>query len=485
MMNLTKIIGIIEISMTCLLCSASFAQTHSIEAPPLTLFVGEQRRLFVPQLVKYSPSGSSIRAKSLGDHLLIKAVREGNSDLLIWNQDGESIHRTVHVEKNSITSAEKQELMRDLSQLTEAEVICVSGSVVLRGELHSFEEVAKVHALKIGNPKLIQDETRYTHSLIEKAVVKLTSLLKSDARLTAIRVESGDDFVRVQGGVGPHVDAERVRNRVLSVFAGTEVYIESLPDSSPTVHFKVFLLEIKKSMFGSFGLSWPGRMDGAFTVSPWGIKQNLSLDAAIEAMEGEGNARVLSKPELVVRAPGEAELFAGGEVPIKTHTEHTQNVTWKTYGLLLKLKVTHSTPSLARLEIATEVSHLDNANSIENLPGVQANRMKTQVDATYGRPLFLSGLLQEDMRSQAKGLPLLRRIPILGSLFGSEDYLNERSELVAILLPENTPAPPPMHRVETSRYYPKGNVPFPRNWLSAQEELELKSSENYPWNALE
>jgi pilus assembly protein CpaC len=256
-----------------------------------------------------------------------------------------------------------------------------------------------------------------------------------------------------------------------------------MPDTAPTVHFKVFLLELKKTRFHTIGLGWPGSQDGAFHVTTSSITNQIGLDVALNALEGEGSAKILSSPELVVRAPGEAELFAGGEIPIKMESHFYSNISWKSFGLSLKLKVTHTTIERVRLEIFTEVSRLDTSLSDDKIPGIQANRMKTEVDAQYGIPLLLSGLLQQGTRDTAKGLPFLRSIPILGSLFGSDDYLADRSELVAILMPSSSPPPAPIERLV--RLAPKGSVPPPRDWTSSEDQKRLKSSPNYPWNALQ
>jgi Flp pilus assembly secretin CpaC len=136
-----------------------------------------------------------------------------------------------------------------------------------------------------------------------------------------------------------------------------------------------------------------------------------------------------------------------------------------------------------RLDIFTEVSHLDPQVSQIKIPGIQANRMKTQVDAQLGTPLFLSGLLQEGIREEARGLPLLRKIPILGKLFGSEDYIQERSELVAILYPHMNP--PPLTIEKLNALLPQGPIPLPRHWIDPSQERELRNSPSFPWNALE
>ncbi|MEK7691528.1 MAG: hypothetical protein AAB425_10970, partial [Bdellovibrionota bacterium] len=101
-----------------------------------------------------------------------------------------------------------------------------------------------------------------------------------------------------------------------------------------------------------------------------------------------------------------------------------------------------------RLEIQTEVSHLDPTIQIRDTPGIQANRMRTQVDARFGAPLLLSGLLQKNMHERSSGLPLLSKLPILGPLFGSNEYQNDQSELVAVLVPSATPPDAPLQRMK-------------------------------------
>jgi hypothetical protein len=109
--------------------------------------------------------------------------------------------------------------------------------------------------------------------------------------------------------------------------------------------------------------------------------------------------------------------------------------------------------------------------------------MKTQVDATFDQPLFLSGLLQEGVKKSVRGLPVLKDIPVLGTLFGSQDFIEDRSELVAILLPSR--ALPEAPRSAIGLDLPTGSTPLPRNWISPADEIVLRSSPDFPWNAFE
>lgn len=464
------------------------------EGPPLILGQGEQRILRIEGLSKFSIGSDIVRSHPLPtpngrkipgaeSKLLLKGVRPGASDLWIWKTDGTSEYRAVHVEKSTL-EAPSSALDRALSRLEEVEILRSGTGIILRGEILSSSEGARVAAIAQGFSKEVHDETEAALPYLDDSQTRLQAWLRTSTYSTRLRIERVDRNIWLRGSIERPNEQDAVRRRAKAIFPLIQFDVESLPDAAPTVHFKVFLLELKRSGFTRLGVEWPIGQEGAFSLTTRGLQNLLKLDLAVHALEGEGLLKVLSNPELVVRAPGEAELFAGGEIPIKVESRFSANVSWKKYGLILNLKVTHVAGDKIRLDISTEVSHLDLSISTDGkIPGLQANRMKTQVDARYQVPLLLSGLLQQDMREEARGLPFLRRIPILGALFGSDDYLNERSELVAILLPSGTPPPAPMHHFHALS--PRGAVPPPRNWVDPREEQALRESPNYPWNALQ
>lgn len=443
----------------CPLLQSGQAGAETLERVPLVVRIGEQRLLRVPGLVRYALGSPVVRVHPLGENLtgseareslLIRAVEPGAGDLWIWKTDGSSEHRSIEVEKSSESSMPAG-LSRALSRLESCEVILAGPGVILRGQLEDEAEAGRVWAVVHAFPKAVLDETDLSDALLARAKIRLEAATQHLAQLASLRVEQIGQTLWVRGSVHKVEDLPSIERRIRSAFSAVELELDALPDSAPTVHFKVFLLELKKSRIGSFGLSWPALQEGAFRVTTSGIQDMLQLDLTLQELEGEGAVHVLSNPELVVRAPGEAQLFAGGEIPISVREHYYQNTTWKAYGLTLKLKVAATTSEKVRLEVFTEVSRLDPSITLDQVPALQTNRMNTSVDARYGIPLFLSGLLQQGTRENARGLPLLRQIPVLGALFGSEDYLNERSELVAVLLPGLEPPPPPVGRFEVER----------------------------------
>ncbi|MCM2277284.1 MAG: type II and III secretion system protein [Oligoflexia bacterium] len=458
------------------------ANGEILEKAPLLLGQGEQRLLKLPGLSRYSVGSSTIRIHPLGtDQLLVKGVSPGNSDLWIWKLDGNAEHRPIRVEKLAAGEL-KPGLAKALGALEEAQVQLTGSGVVLRGVIQSAEELARILALAESFPGELRDETEPSSRLLAAGEEKLSRWLAQSRLTDKLRLERRQGSLALVGAIERTGEKSALRRKARALFPAVVLELETLPDDSPTVHFKVFLLELKRDRMHSLGLSWPAIQEGAFRVTSTGIADLLQLDLALQALEGEGSLKILSNPELVVRAPGEAELFSGGELPIQNQGRFHASVTWKNFGLMLKLKVTHTTATRVRLDISTEVSHLDPSIASNAVPGIQANRLRTQVDARYGSPLLLSGLLQQGTRKSARGLPLLRQLPVLGALFGSEEYLNEKSELVAVLQPSLAPPPPPMHRLESTG--PRGPVPAPRNWLTPAQERELRADPSFPWNVL-
>jgi pilus assembly protein CpaC len=464
-----------------LLCTIALAQSET-ESPPVYLGVGEQRLLNLPGLKKFSIGNPIIKTTNAPgqDRLLIKGIQSGVTDLWVWKSSDQTEHRSVVVEKVHETNS----LLKALSQLQDVEIIYAGGSIILRGEVNNIKESAKIEAAALGFPKQIINETLLSENLLNSGAQDLEKWLANSPHKNSLRLERIGKSLWIRGGIANPKEKSKIEAEIHHIFPATEIEINSFPDHAPTIHFKVYLLELKKNQFSAFGIKWPDFQEGAFRVTTSSISDLLQLNLTLNELEGDGDARILSTPELVVRAPGEAELFAGGEIPVKMQRLHFENVLWKSYGLKLKLKVTHIAGSSVRLDIEAEVSHLDQTIGVDKIPGIQSSRMKTQVDANMGMPLLLTGLLQSGTREQARGLPFLRSIPLLGLLFGSEDYLNERSELVAILLPSSQPPAAPMQRIHPHGF-PQGPVPPPRDWLSLKKIQALQSSAQYPWNVFE
>ena len=89
------------------------------------------------------------------------------------------------------------------------------------------------------------------------------------------------------------------------------------------------------------------------------------------------------------------------------------------------------------LRIKTEVSRLDSNEAITfsgtTVKGLSVRRADSTVSLSSGGSLMIAGLLQNDIFTDLRGLPWLKDIPILGTLFRSTQFRNNQTELVVMV----------------------------------------------------
>lgn len=459
----------------------------------LYLVQGEQRTLNAPDLEKFSLGSEHVRARRHGagqeSVLLLKAVVAGTTDLRIWNRDGSTEIRTLQV-LDAKPSQVPEALGRMLSQLEEIEVIVGEKQVLLDGAVRTPQEIRRIGQIRKMFPEQVRVQVRPDPLLVDQAERALTAWIH---RREGVFLERQGVQLLIRGSHASRLQSQEWIRQVEEIYPLVEVDINTLPDGHPTVYFRIYLLEILKSRFQSLGLSTrpspesPGlQILRAFTQ--FQVVDVSVLDTTLQAMAHDGEAQILSRPELVVRVPGQAELFAGGEYPITNESRFFSKTDWKKHGLEFKLNATHDGGDRVRIEITSQWSQLGNRPEGSKIPAIQSNRMQTQVDAHYGRPLLLCGLIEDRQREVFEGIPGLKDIPILGRLFGSKDWRSDRSELVAVILPHRQ-RPLAAERlapyVSEFEHYPAGPVPPPRDDGIRHSIHQLKTSARYPWNVFE
>lgn len=459
--------------------------------PPLVLTQGEQRLVSHPGLQRYALGSAIVRgAKSPnGDpaSVLLKAIKPGRTDLVLISKSGQTLRRPVRVEAADAADL-PTDLLRALSGLATTEVHILGKAVFLRGEVQTQSEALAIRDVEARFGDVVHDETDWDPALTRDGERKLQALLAHGAASPDralwknLRVERAGTRVRLLGTVGTETERREVVRTAKALWPLADVGVRSREAAGSTVTIRVYLLELSHSAFRKLGIGWGTETTPLSALRPWQLDATFNIEQSLQALSGEGMAQILANPELVVRAPGQAKLFAGGELPIRQVSRFQNTVTWRPYGLTLKLILKDFQDDRVRLDVHTEFSHLDVSAGHDDLPGIRLNTMSTQIDARLGQPVLLAGLLQEKIQEDARGLPALRSLPILGALFRSENFLKEKSELVAVLVPNLDSEPHPMSRI--SRELPRGPLPLPRNWISADDLTALKQSPHYPWNAL-
>ncbi|MEZ5776258.1 MAG: type II and III secretion system protein family protein [Hyphomicrobiaceae bacterium] len=165
------------------------------------------------------------------------------------------------------------------------------------------------------------------------------------------------------------------------------------------------------------------------------------LARSVEVFERTGLMKTLAEPTLTAISGETASFLAGGEFPIPVAQDNGSiSVEWKPFGVGLSFTPLVMTEGLISLKLNTEVSELSNDGAVSlggglAISGLKVRRASTTVELPSGGSLVIAGLINDDTRQNIEGLPGLKSLPILGTLFRSRDFQKSETELVVIVTP--------------------------------------------------
>ena len=167
---------------------------------------------------------------------------------------------------------------------------------------------------------------------------------------------------------------------------------------------------------------------------------NSCASHVLRALERQGLVRTLAEPNLTATSGEAAKFHAGGEYPIPTvDTNGRLTVLFKEFGIKVAFTPMVLAENRISLKIETEVSELTNVGAVTlsgiSIPALKKREAKSTVELPSGGTLAMAGLISEDTRKNIEGLPGLKDIPMLGTLFRSQEFIKNETELVVLVTP--------------------------------------------------
>jgi pilus assembly protein CpaC len=77
------------------------------------------------------------------------------------------------------------------------------------------------------------------------------------------------------------------------------------------------------------------------------------------------------------------------------------------------------------------------------LPLITTRRASTTVELYDGQSFAIGGLIKNSQSTSINGLPILGELPVLGALFRSTDFQQDRTELLFVVTPHLVQPLPP------------------------------------------
>jgi type II secretory pathway component GspD/PulD (secretin) len=185
-----------------------------------------------------------------------------------------------------------------------------------------------------------------------------------------------------------------------------------------------------------------------FTFTAYDDRNQVKL--LIQSLALESKAKILASPHILVSDNREASIQVGQQVPLATSTATTpvtaiteltstitSSVQYKDIGIILKVKPQVNESGLVALELSQEISSLGANVTIagQAFSSINKTEAKTDLVAQDGQTIIIGGLIREDVTQSKSGIPILYKIPVIGSLFGSTVNEKTRNELIILLTP--------------------------------------------------
>ena len=175
-----------------------------------------------------------------------------------------------------------------------------------------------------------------------------------------------------------------------------------------------------------------------------GVKQ-LTIDGE----KRDGLVKILAEPNVMAISGQEASFLAGGKIFIPVAQNgaagnNTITLEEKEYGVAVRFTPTVLGSGAINLRVAPEVSEINregigvsiNGSSTRAiLPAFTTRRASTTVQLQDGQSFAIGGLIRNNVTSSINRFPFLGEVPVLGTLFRSSDFQNDRTELVFIITP--------------------------------------------------
>jgi general secretion pathway protein D len=169
---------------------------------------------------------------------------------------------------------------------------------------------------------------------------------------------------------------------------------------------------------------------------------------AIDALASNSRATILSSPRLMARNGETALIQVGDEVPIVTQQQTTavagsnanngllQSIQYRSTGVILKIKpVIHSGDQID-LDISQEVSQpVSVTTGVTTTPTISTRKVETKLTLRNGSTMLLAGLIDGSSSDGNGGVPFLKDIPLLGSLFRNQTVKKSRREMIILITP--------------------------------------------------
>lgn len=193
---------------------------------------------------------------------------------------------------------------------------------------------------------------------------------------------------------------------------------------------------IQPTGLGAGGQQGPNTVIGLTT----GLFGTAQISAAITAAESKGQAKVIASPRVTALNNRPAQIESGQQIPVVTpQPGGGGDVIFTTtfVSVPLRLSITPQITDVGTvvLRVVAENNSVNTAIAIAGTPGIDTQRMQTEVLVPDGGTTVIGGVLADNESELQSRTPGLGSIPVLGNLFKRKTTNRQTNEILFFITP--------------------------------------------------
>ena len=351
---------------------------------------------------------------------------------------------------------------------------------------------------------------------MDVGVVGVTSLIDANAlqrkllqimpNEKGIVVKTASDLVVLTGTVSDATKVDKAMSLADAFTGKDKKAINMLQVASPQqVMLEVKMAEVSKSLLDKLGSSFGAtRVNGgaayaiaagflSLDASPFNSKSGGALRIThgntvinIDGQDTNGIVKILAEPNIIAISGQEGSFLAGGRIFIpvpQAGATGAVSLQEQEFGVGLKFTPTVLEDGLINLKVSPEVSELakegvniTSGSGTSIFPSITTRRVSTTVQLHDGQSFAIAGLIKNNVTESIARFPVLGEIPILGALFRSSSFANDKTELLFVVTPRLVKALPANYALPTDNFNPPSKADFLLNGeLEAKPKNKIES----------
>jgi pilus assembly protein CpaC len=404
----------------------------------LSLQLGKSTLMRMPEAVQARSVGNPAVLQALlvaPDTLYVVGVDIGSSNMIVQGRSG--LCNVIEVVVGIDPGALRQSLAALMPEQQDIQVSAAGDTLVLSGTVSDAQAASRVLELAA--------------AFVRRPAQALDTIKGDKASASPAASAQSATAQAAQGGA-------RIVN-FLNISAPQQVMLEvKIAEVSKSLLDK---LEARLSVnFG--GGSWAGALSSNFvsgTLRGLLAAGNVADNLGLAADKQDGLVRILAEPTVMAISGQEGSFLAGGKIFVPVAQDNNKvTLEEKEFGVGLRFTPTVLAGGRINLRVAPEVSELSREgigisavgfSGGAILPLITTRRAATTVELFDGQSFAIGGLIKNNQTSNIHGLPILGELPVLGALFRSTDFQQDRTELLFVVTPRLVRPLPPDYKLPT------------------------------------